>query len=509
MSQSISKKKRKFKFPSAFTVLFIVLIFASFLTYVIPAGLYDKLQYNPDNTFTITRTDGQKETLKATQEVLKKNHIEVPLKNFTDGSIKKPIAIPNSYKKIKQSPQGPLAVLYAPIQGVSESVDIIIFVLIMGGIVGLLNKTGTFNAGMSALSKKTKGREFLMIAIIFFLIALGGTTFGLAEETIALYPILLPVFIATGYDAMVVIATLYLGSSVGTMFSTVNPFSVVIASNAAGISFSDGQIFRLIGLILSSIITIWYIRRYANMVKNDPSKSIVAEDMPRIKERFLSDYDPDNVPDFTIKMKISLTIFILAFVVMIWGVQSQGWWFTEMSALFLAVAIIIMFLSGFDESKAISVFIQGASELVGVALIIGVARGTNIILDNGFVSDSLLHYASNLINGMSGTVFAWVQMAIFSVLGIFIPSSSGLATLSMPIMAPLADTVHVGRDVVVSAYNFGQGWMSYITPAGLIIATLEMVGVTYDKWLKWVIKLLGMTIVLALIILSIQTMFSH
>lgn len=500
------KKKKGFKFPSAFTVLFIVLIFAAVLTYCIPAGLYSKLQYNEDQTFTITQANGEQKTVKATQEVLKENNIQVPLKNFEDGSIKKPIAIPGTYKRIKQAPQGPKDVLFAPILGVSDSVDIIVFVLILGGIVGLLNKTGTFNAGMAALSKVTEGKEFLMIAIVFILIALGGTTFGLAEETIALYPILLPVFVACGYDAMVVIATLYLGSSVGTMFSTVNPFSVVIASNAAGISFNQGQIFRLIGLIASSILTIWYIRRYANKVKADPSQSIVAEDMPRIKERFLKDYDPDNVPEFTLKKKITLIIFASAFIIMIWGVQSQGWWFTEMSALFLAVAIIIMFLSGFEEQKAISVFMEGAADLVGVALIIGVARGINIILDNGFVSDTLLFYASNIIHGMSGLVFAWVQMAIFSVLGIFIPSSSGLATLSMPIMAPLADTVHVGRDVVVSAYNFGQGWMSYITPTGLIIATLEMVGVTYDKWLKWVIKLLIMTIILSIVVLSVQTL---
>lgn len=504
---SNSKKKKGFKFPSAFSVLFIVLIFAAFLTYVIPAGLYSKLTYNEDHSFTITDTKGNEEHMDATQDALSKIGIKVPLKNFEDGSIYKPIAIPGTYEKIKQTPQGPLQVLYAPIQGISDCIDIIIFVLILGGIVGILNKTGTFNAGMAALSKKTEGREFLMIAIVFILIALGGTTFGLAEETIALYPILLPVFVACGYDAMVVIATLYLGSSVGTMFSTVNPFSVVVASNAAGISFSDGQVFRLLGLVLSSVLTIWYIRRYANAVKLDPSKSVVAEDMPKIKERFLKDYDPDNVPAFTAKMKLSLLLFGAGFIVMIWGVQSQGWGFTQMSALFLAIGIALMFLSGFDEQKAISVFMEGAADLVSVALIVGVARGINIILDNGFVSDSLLFYATNIIEGMSGVVFAWVQMAIFSVLGIFIPSSSGLATLAMPIMAPLADTVGVGRDVVVSAYNFGQGWMSYITPTGLVIATLEMVGVTYDKWFKWVIKLLLMTIALALIVLSIQTIF--
>lgn len=177
-----------------------------------------------------------------------------------------------------------------------------------------------------------------------------------------------------------------------------------------------------------------------------------------------------------------------------------------MSGVFLVAGIIIMFLSGLPEKKAVSTFMDGASDLVSVALIIGVARGINIILDNGFISDTLLYNATNLISGMSGVVFSWVQMAIYSILGIFIPSSSGLAALSMPIMAPLADAVNVGRDVVVSAYNFGQGWMAYITPTGLVIATLELVGVTYDKWFKWVIKLLGITILISLAVLTLQVL---
>lgn len=500
------KKKKGFNFPSAFSVLFIVLIFAAVLTYLIPAGLYSRLSYNQDNTFTITDQKGEETTVEATDEFLKDNNISIPLESFKDGSIKKPIAIPNSYEQIEQNPQGPKEIILASIQGVEDSVDIIIFVLIIGGIIGLLNETGTFNAGMAALSKKTKGREFMMIVIIFALIALGGTTFGLAEETIALYPILLPIFLLAGYDAMVVIATIYLASCVGTMFSTVNPFSVVIASNAAGINFTTGQIYRIIGLVITSIVTLIYIRNYAKKVQKNPEESIIAEDMPRIRKQFLDSYDTSNLEEFTLKKKLSLVVFVLSFAVMIWGVQSQGWWFEEMSGVFLVSAIIIMFLSGLPEKKAVSTFMAGAADLVSVALIIGVARGINIILDNGFISDTLLYNATGLVSGMSGVVFSWVQMAIYSVLGIFIPSSSGLAALSMPIMAPLADAVNIGRDVVVSAYNFGQGWMAYITPTGLVIATLELVGVTYDKWFKWVIKLLGITILISLAVLTLQVL---
>ncbi|MDD7305129.1 MAG: YfcC family protein [Peptoniphilaceae bacterium] len=498
------KKKKAFNFPSAFSVLFIVLIFAAFLTYIIPAGLYSRLTYNDDKTFTITDQEGNEKVISASDKYLKDNGISIPLESFENGSIKKPIAIPNTYKKIKPNHQGIKEIIMASISGVEDSIDIIVFVLIIGGIIGLLNETGTFNAGMAALSKNTKGREFIMLAVIFALITIGGTTFGMAEETIALYPILLPIFLAVGYDAMVVIATIYLASCVGTMFSTVNPFSVVIASNAAGINFTTGQAFRVLGLVVTAIVTLLYIRKYANKVQKNPESSIIAEDMPRIKEKFLENYDPVNIVEFTLRKKITLIIFILSFVIMIWGVQSQGWWFEEMSGLFLTSAIIMMFLSGLNEKKAVSTFMNGAADLVSVALIIGLARGINIILDNGFISDTLLFSASKLINGMSGVVFSWVQMAIYSVLGIFIPSSSGLAALSMPIMAPLADAVNVGRDVVVSAYNYGQGWMAYITPTGLVIATLELVGVTYDKWFKWVIKLLGITIVISLIVLTLQ-----
>ncbi|MGO3019053.1 MAG: YfcC family protein [Anaerococcus sp.] len=501
-----NKKRKGFNFPSAFSVLFIVLIFAAVLTYIIPAGLYSRLSYNEDNTFTIIDQKGEETTVEATDKFLRDNNISIPLESFEDRSIKKPIAIPNSYEQIEQNPQGPKEIILASIQGVKDSVDIIIFVLIIGGIIGLLNETGTFNAGMAALSKKTKGREFMMIIIIFALIALGGTTFGLAEETIAFYPILLPIFLLAGYDAMVVIATIYLASCVGTMFSTVNPFSVVIASHAAGINFTTGRIYRIIGLIATSIVTLIYIINYAKKVQKNPEESIIAEDMPRIRKQFLDSYDTTNVVDFNFKKKLTLVIFVLSFAIMIWGVQSQGWWFEEMSGVFLVSAIIMMFLSGLPEKKAVSTFMAGAADLVSVALIIGVARGINIILDNGFISDTLLYNATGLINGMSGVIFSWVQMAIFSILGIFIPSSSGLATLSMPIMAPLADAVNIGRDVVVSAYNYGQGWMAYITPTGLVIATLELVGVTYDKWFKWVIKLLGITILISLAVLTLQVL---
>lgn len=502
-----NKKKKGFEFPTAFTVLFIILILAALLTYIVPAGLFAKLEYNADtNEFQRIDPDGNVSTLPATQETLDNLKVTMKVEKFLDGSIRKPIAIPDTYEEIPRSPQGIIDIIMSPIKGIMDTVDIMVFVLILGGIIGLINKTGTFDAGIAALSKRSKGKEFLLVVFVCSLISLGGTTFGLAEETIALYPILMPIFLASGYDAIVCIAAIYMGSSIGTMFSTVNPFSVVIASNAAGISFNDGLTIRIISLILATIITLVYIYNYARKVKKDPKNSLIYEDLDKIEERFLKEYDPDNVAPFNWKRILILIIFLGAFPVMIWGVSKADWWFPEMSGLFFAVSIVIMFLSGFSEKEAVNTFIDGAADLVGVALVIGVARAINIVMDNGMISDTLLQYTSNIIENMNGGVFAVVQMILFSLLGFFIPSSSGLATLSMPIMAPLADTVGVARHIVVSAYNWGQGWMSFITPTGLILATLEMVDVTYNKWLKFILPLMGIIGIFAVIMLVLQTM---
>ncbi|MDR7855164.1 YfcC family protein [Tissierella sp.] len=500
------EKKKGLQFPTAFTVLFIVLILAALLTYIVPAGLYSRLTYDPDQSlFLVEDSAGESSTLPASQETLNSLNIKMDIEKFIDGSIRKPIAIPGTYEEIEQSPQGLLSIIMSPVQGVMDTVDIMVFVLILGGIIGLINKTGTFDAGIAALSKKTKGKEFLLVIFVSALIAIGGTTFGLAEETIALYPILMPIFIANGYDAIIGIAAIYMGSSIGSMFSTVNPFSVVIASNAAGISFNEGLVFRLISLVLAMIITLVYIYAYAKKIKKDPKASLTYEDNKSIEERFLKDYDPDNVLPFNWRRMLILLIFLGAFPIMVWGVSTGVWWFPEMSGLFLAVAIIIIFLSGLSEKEAVNTFLAGAADLIGVVLIIGVARAINIVMDNGMISDTLLYASSTVIENMSGGIFAVVQMLLFSFLGFFVPSSSGLATLSMPIMAPLADTVGVSRDIVVTAYNWGQGWMSFITPTGLILATLEMVDVTYNKWLKFILPLMGIIGVFAAVMLFIQT----
>lgn len=501
-------KRKNFEFPTAYSVLFLILILVTVLTHIIPAGKYSRLSYNETaKVFVVDKQDAEGIEMAATQESLDKLGVKIDVEKFTNGTIKKPMAIPNTYEKLEKKSQGLQDLITAPITGLIDSIDIIIFILVLGGIVGVVNKTGTFNLAMKAISQKTRGKEFVLVIISFLFFAIGGTTFGFWEETIPFYTILIPLFLSNGFDVLVPMATILLGSAIGCMFSTVNPFSTIIASNAAGISFNEGLEFRIGAFIIFSTITLIYLYTYIKKIKTNPEKSYVADIQLETKERFLKDYKEGSDIKLTIKQKIILFLFLFQFVIMIWGVSSLDWWFREIAAMFFGVAIIVMFLSGLGEKEAVNGFISGASEVVGVTLIIGLARAINIIMEDGMISDTLLFYSSNLVSGMNGGFFSVVLLMIFGFLGIFIPSTSGLAVLSMPILAPLADTVGISRAMVVDAFAWGQGLILFITPTGLIFVALQIAGISYNKWLKFVMPLIGIISILITIILYLRAIF--
>ena len=262
---------KKIKFPSALTVLILIAGFVAMLTWLVPSGQYDRLSYNKDeNTFSRI-SQGKTTTLPANEKTLADLEIKIPLEKFTSGAIYKPISIPKTYTKLASNPQGIKSFILSPLKGIIQVADIIILVLFIGGLVAIVNSTGAFEAGISRLSKLLEGKEYALIIIVTTLIALGGTTFGLAEETIAFYPILIPVFLAAKYDAIVALACIYIGSSIGTMASTINPFSTIIASNSAGINWTTGMQGRIIMLVIGLIICILYIIRYGQQVKKDAS----------------------------------------------------------------------------------------------------------------------------------------------------------------------------------------------------------------------------------------------
>ncbi|MFT4533113.1 MAG: putative ion transporter superfamily protein YfcC [Saprospiraceae bacterium] len=494
---------KKLKFPTAQTILFIIAGLVALSTWIVPSGKFDTLTYNKETDKLIKTSQGESTKLLANQKTLEGLNIIIPIESFTDGSIYKPISIPNTYQQLKSSPQGFFAFLQSPIKGIIAAADIIFLVLIIGGLIGIMNLSGAFDAGIASLAKKLKGREFILIILVTTLIAIGGTTFGLAEETMAFYPILIPVFLAAGYDTIVGLACIFLGSSIGTMCSTVNPFSTIIASDAAGITWTNGLDGRFAMLLICTLICIIYILRYAKKVKADPSKSIVFEQKEEL-EAFFGSKASDKTLKLTSRLRLILFVFTSCFIIMIVGVSFFEWWLIEMTTTFLVGAIIIGFLARVKETDFMEAFTKGAGELLGVAFIIGLARGVTVIMDDGLISDTMLYYASNATEGMNKGLFVNVMLYLYGGLSFFISSTSGMAVLSMPIMAPLADTVGIGREIIVNAYQFGMGLFHFINPTGLILASLAIVKIGYDKWIKFVMPLFLILLLVTMVAMTVS-----
>ena len=498
-----SPSMKNIKFPTAHTILILIAVFVMILTWVIPAGKYNNLKYQDDTNSFVVMGRESTEQLPASQETLEELDVKIPLEKFTSGDIYKPISIPNTYHELEPKPQGFVELVTSPIKGIIAASDIIFLVLIIGGLIGIMNFTGAFDAGIAWLARSLQGREFVLIILVTTLVAAGGTTFGLAEETMAFYPILIPVFLAAKYDALVGLSSIFLGSAIGTMCSTTNPFATIIASDAAGISWTTGLPHRLIMLGLCLTITILYIIRYAKKVKADPSKSLIYDQRERLEQHFGRHSDKAEIK-FTNRLRLILVVFSLSFVVMIAGVSFWSWWFVEMTATFLVAAIVIAFIGKIKETVFVETFVKGAADLLGVAFIIGIARGVTILMEDGLISDTILYHASTLTTGMEKGIFTNVMLFVYSGLSFFMPSSSGMAVLTMPIMSPLADTVNIGRETIVNTYQYGLGLFYLINPTGLILAALAVVKIGFDRWLKFILPLFLMLLVTTMIALTVS-----
>lgn len=474
----------KRKLMSPVTVLMLVIVLAAVATWLIPSGRYNRLSYTEGSSFVYNSPDGD-QALPFTQHTLDSLKINIPLANFQAGAIKKPVSIPGTYQQTTAQPQGFLEILQAPLKGIQESIEVILFVLVLGGFIQVFNESGAMIRGVTALSHTMKGKEAWLIIILTFLFALGGASFGMAEEGLVFYPILIPIFLAAGYDLLVPVAVIFGGTQLGTLSSFTNPFSTIIASNAAGINWADGITERCIMFALTCIIFIWYVVRYAQKVKKNPQASLLygfaqtsALALPPVEEK-------NHVP-LDAKTKILLGLFFITFATMIFGVVKLDWWLTEMATLFLGAAILFAVILRLNESDFIHQFVKGSESLLGVAFIIGVARGVSIILTNGHISDSIIYYAAGFAGQMPPALFIVILLLIYMVFSLFISSSSGMAVLTMPIMGSLALLVNVPGREIVNAYLFGMGIIGFITPTGLILPALAITNVSIKAWWKFI-----------------------
>ncbi len=491
----------KRQLPSPLTILMFVIVIAAIATWLIPAGKYDTIAYQEDGTF-LYHTETKDTTLRFSQPVLDSLGIRIPAEKFSNGDIKKPISVPGTYKKSVQKPQSFLQIIQAPIKGVYDSIEIVFFIMIIGGFMHVFNSTGAMIKGLTALSYRMKGKEAWLIILLTFLFSFAGSSYGMAEEALVFYAVLVPLFLAAGYDLLVPVAVIFAGTQLGTLSSFSNPFSTIIASNAAGIKWTDGMIERIIMFILTTASTIIYIVRYAMKIKADPTKSIVYKIDGNIKSPFSS--VANNVYEkVSGRDQLLIITFVLSFLIMITGVIFWDWWLLEMTTIFIVAALLMAIISKMKERVFIPTFVTGAQELFNVALIVGIARGVTIILNDGKISDSILYYAAKASSGLPPAIFIIALLFLYIFLTLFISSSSGMAVLTMPIIGSLATLVHVPGREIVNAYLFGMGIMGFLTPTGLILPSLALVGVSLKAWWRFIYPLLIILMIICIICLVI------
>lgn len=461
-------EKRKFHMPTAYTILFLLIILVAIATWIIPAGSYD----------------------------------------YAGG-----IPTAGTYHLVAQTPQGVGAVLKAAFHGFYDAVDVCLFIIMVGGFLGVVMKTGAIDAGVSQVITALGGREAWLIPILMIFFGLGGTSYGMWEETMAFYPLLLPVFLAAGYDAVVGIAVILLGAGAGVISSTVNPFATGIAAGFAGVSLGEGILLRLLQLVVFEGIAIWYVSAYAAKVKRDPSRSVVGVGSGKIH------VDAAQRTELTARHKVILAVFVATFLVMIYGVipfgemglplPTLGWWFPELSALFLVGGIAVGLIDRMGEVELAETFVEGCADLLGVALIIGISRGITVLMNDGHITDTILHWGEGALSGLGAIPFVLLVYLIYLPLSVLIPSSSGLATLSVPVVAPLGQFAGVGGDLVVTAFQSASGLVNIITPtAAVLMGALALGKVPYEKWIKFVWKLFAGFLLLTCVFLIFGVVFA-
>jgi uncharacterized ion transporter superfamily protein YfcC len=483
------EKKSRFTLPSAYTILFALIVLAAIATWVIPAGIYN---------------------LNVAGEPIPGTYHEVashPARILAD-SLTAPI---NGLYGIQDAKGN---INYYNSGSLFGAIDIALFILVIGGFLGVTMKTGAIETGISSLVARMRGRERLMIPVLMTVFALGGTSYGMAEESLAFYALVITVMIAAGYDALTGAAIVLLGCGIGVLGSTVNPFATGIASGIAGIPISEGLIGRLVTLIVGLAIGIFFVLRYAERVKKDPSKSLVYELKAENEARFMAGGE-GGTATLTGKQKAILALFGLAFVVMIYGVipwsdlgipfPTWWWWFPEMTASFLLFAIIIGLVGRLGEGQLTTSFVDGARDLLGVALIIGIARGITVIMNNGKITDTILHWVEKALGGTGAVAFLIIMFLLFLPLSFVIPSTSGLATLAMPIMVPLASFLGVSAALVVTSYQSASGVMNLVVPtSAVVMGGLAIARVPYGTYLRWVWPLLVLLSALSVVVLAIS-----
>ncbi|MCD4533295.1 YfcC family protein [Nocardioides sp. cx-169] len=485
---------KQFRFPSAFTVLFVVTIAVWLLAFIVPTGAYQTGDDGAPITGSYERTSD-------------------PL-TFGERLMQLFLAPVNGLYGVQGSDGfiGPYesGELYG-------AAGVFLFVIAIGIFITMSMSTGAIDNGVARVAQRMSGRGPVLIAVLMVLFSIGGTTEGMAEETLGFYALVIPLVLALGYDRMVVAGIIMVGAGTGTLASTVNPFATGVASDAAGISIGDGIGARLIMYLVLVPISVWWVLRYARRVKADPSSSRApdAEGDEELRRQGLRDS-----AELTGRQKLVLTTVGLTFAFMIFAIvpwaqvingpnaESYGWqldwYFPELAALFLAMSLVIGLIGGLGEKGLTDTLVRGAGDFIGVGLIIVLARGVTVIMNNAEITGTILHSMEEIVRNTDSGIFGAVMFLINLPLAFLVPSSSGHAALAMPILAPLADFAGVSRASVVTAYQSASGLVNLITPtSAVVMGGLALAKVRYDQYVRFVLPLLGILLVLCTLYIAV------
>lgn len=459
MAAESSKGIKQFKVPHVYAIIFALMVIFAVLTWIVPSGSYQRQEVN-----------GREVTVAGTYEQSEKTYIDEETGDEVDLR------------------QGVFDVLQAPTRGIQEAIEVVAFILIVGGSFQVITKTGAITSGMGRVVRRFKNKDILIIPIAMVLFALGGTSFGIAEETLPFFAIFMPIMMAMGFDSMTAFMVVFVGARTGYIASTINPFNVLIAQGILGIQGNPQLWLRMIAWVVLTAVAITWVVLYARRVKKNPESSITFEDDIAKKVEFAADESALDA-EFTGRQKGVLAVFIAGMCLIIWGLVTQGWYMNEISAVFLAMGLLAGVIAGFSQDVIAQEFVAGIADFAFSAIVVGLARGILVIASDGMIIDTILNALATGLGGIPAVLFTTLLYAVENLLAILVPSSSGLAALTAPIFGPLTELMGLNPEAAVWALSMGSATMSLICPtSAILVAGLGVCKIKLGQWWKTVWK---------------------
>lgn len=459
MAAESSKGIKQFKVPHVYAIIFALMVIFAVLTWIVPSGSYQRQEVN-----------GREVTVAGTYEQSEKTYIDEETGDEVDLR------------------QGVFDVLQAPTRGIQEAIEVVAFILIVGGSFQVITKTGAITSGMGRVVRRFKNKDILIIPIAMVLFALGGTSFGMAEETLPFFAIFMPIMMAMGFDSMTAFMVVFVGARTGYIASTINPFNVLIAQGILGIQGNPQLWLRMIAWVVLTAVAITWVVLYARRVKKNPESSITFEDDIAKKVEFAADESALDA-EFTGRQKGVLAVFFAGMCLIIWGLVTQGWYMNEISAVFLAMGLLAGVIAGFSQDVIAREFVAGIADFAFSAIVVGLARGILVIASDGMIIDTILNALATGLGGIPAVLFTTLLYAVENLLAILVPSSSGLAALTAPIFGPLTELMGLNPEAAVWALSMGSATMSLICPtSAILVAGLGVCKIKLGQWWKTVWK---------------------